>query len=77
MARATALRSGDQLAGTAAATDEERIAARMILADLPLKTFLSEPLIPYEKDEVTRLILDSHDPIAFAPIASPPPQSLL
>jgi len=70
MARATALRSGDQLAGLASTTDEERIAARIILADLPLTTFLSEPLIPYETDEVTRLILDSHDPIAFGPISS-------
>jgi ethanolamine ammonia-lyase large subunit len=69
MARATSLRSGDQLAGIAAATDEERIAARIVLADLPLTTFLSYPLVPYEQDEVTRLILDSHDSVAFAPIA--------
>jgi ethanolamine ammonia-lyase large subunit len=57
------------LAGLAAATAEERVRAQMKLADLPLKTFLAEPLIPYESDEVTRLICDSHDAAAFAPIA--------
>ncbi len=70
MARATPLRSGDQLAGIAASTDEERVAARMALADLPLQQFLSETLVPYEADEVTRLIIDTHDKIAFEPIAA-------
>ncbi len=70
MARATPLRSGDQLAGIAATTDEERVAARMALADLPLQQFLSETLVPYEADEVTRLIIDTHDKIAFEPIAA-------
>jgi ethanolamine ammonia-lyase large subunit len=69
LARATPLRSGDQLAGLAAASAEERIAAQLALAALPLKHFLNEAVIPYETDEVTRLILDTHDPIAFAPIA--------
>lgn len=70
MARASPLRSGDVLAGVVAETAAERIAARMALADLPVKTFLNEALIPYESDEVTRLIIDSHDEAAFAPIAS-------
>lgn len=69
MAKATPLRSGDCLAGVAAQSAVERIAAQMRLADLPLATFLNEALIPYEEDEVTRLILDSHDRQAFAPIA--------
>ncbi|MBJ7415984.1 MAG: ethanolamine ammonia-lyase subunit EutB, partial [Niveispirillum sp.] len=69
LARATPARSGDQLAGVAARSDAERVAARIALADLPLKTLLTEPLIPYEGDEVTRLILDSHVTAAFAPIA--------
>jgi ethanolamine ammonia-lyase large subunit len=69
MAKASPPRSGDELAGLAAATAEERVRAQMKLADLPLKTFLAEPLIPYESDEVTRLICDSHDAAAFAPIA--------
>ena len=64
------LRSGDELAGIAADTAERRVAARMVLADLPLKAILDDPLIPYETDEVTRLILDSHDRAAFAPVAS-------
>ena len=70
LARATPLRSGDVLAGVAAASAAERVAAQMALADLPLATFLAEPVIPYEADEVTRLIVDSHDPVAFAPVAS-------
>lgn len=70
LANATPARSGDELAGIAACNAEERIAAQMLLADLPLRTFLDEPLIPYEEDEVTRLILDEHDAEAFAPIAS-------
>ena len=57
MARATPARSGDRLAGVIAHTAEERVVAQMALADLPLKTFLNEALIPYEQDEVTRLIL--------------------
>jgi len=70
MARATPLRSGDQLAGVAANSAEESISARMALADQPLTRFLNEPLIPYESDEVTRLILDTHDRAAFAPISA-------
>jgi ethanolamine ammonia-lyase large subunit len=69
MARATPLRSGDQLAGLAAETGEERVAAQFALADLPLKKFLDETVVPYETDEVTRLIIDRHDAAAFAPIA--------
>ncbi|MBL8570637.1 MAG: ethanolamine ammonia-lyase subunit EutB [Phreatobacter sp.] len=69
MAKASPPRSGDQLAGIAAATMEECVAAKMVLADLPLKAILAEPLIPYEADEVTRLILDSHDIGAFAAVA--------
>src|SRR5512140_1600217 len=69
MAKATPLRSGDQLAGLAAETGEERVAAQYALADLPLTTFLNEAVVPYESDEVTRLIVDTHDKTAFAPIA--------
>jgi ethanolamine ammonia-lyase large subunit len=69
MAKATPARSGDRLAGVIAHTAEERVVAQMALADLPLKTFLSEALIPYEQDEVTRLILDDHDPGAFEPVS--------
>jgi len=69
LAKASPLRSGDQLAGLAAATAEERVRAQMKLADLPLKAFLADPVIPYETDEVTRLICDSHDAQAFAPIS--------
>jgi ethanolamine ammonia-lyase large subunit len=68
LAEATPLRSGDQLAGIAAPSAEARVRAQMELAAVPLKAFLNEPLIPYEEDEVTRLILDSHDATAFAPI---------
>jgi ethanolamine ammonia-lyase large subunit len=70
LARATPPRSGDRLAGLAAETAEEMIAARMALADVPLKQFLEEAVVPYEDDEVTRLIIDSHDPAAFAAISS-------
>ena len=70
MAKATPARSGDALAGVAAATTEERMAARLALAEVPLKRFLEELLIPYEKDEITRLIVDSHDARAFAPVAA-------
>ena len=69
LAKASPLRSGDQLAGIAAASAEDRVRAQMKLADLPLKTFLSELVVPYEDDEVTRLIVDSHDSAAFAPIS--------
>jgi len=69
MAKATPLRSGDMLAGIAAGSAEENMAAKMCLAEVPLKFFLSETLIPYESDEVTRLIIDTHDAAAFAPIA--------
>jgi ethanolamine ammonia-lyase large subunit len=69
LAKATPLRSGDQLAGVAAETGEERVAAQYALADLPLTTFLNEAVMPYESDEVTRLIIDTHDKNAFAPIA--------
>ena len=69
LARASPRRSGDELAGLAAATDEERAIARMTLADVPLERFLAEPLIPYETDEVTRLICDTHDASAFAAIS--------
>jgi ethanolamine ammonia-lyase large subunit len=69
MAKATPARTGDALAGIAAASAEERVAAQMALADLPLATFLTEHVVPYEQDEVTRAIVDSHDAQAFAPIA--------
>jgi ethanolamine ammonia-lyase large subunit len=69
LARATPPRSGDVLAGIAAASAEEVVAARMALADVPLKQFLTETLIPYESDEVTRLIIDRHDTAAFAPVS--------
>src|SRR5882724_5200946 len=70
MAKASPLRSGDVLAGIAAETGEERVAAQFALADLPLSTFLVDQIVPYEIDEVTRLILDTHDRHAFAPIAA-------
>ena len=69
LAKATPLRSGDELAGLAAETGEERVAAQFALADLPLATFLTDHAIPYESDEITRLIIDSHDKAAFAPVA--------
>ena len=69
LAKATPLRSGDVLAGLAAETGEERVAAQFALADLPLSTFLNEAVVPYESDEVSRLIIDSHDKVAFAPVA--------
>ena len=70
LAKATPLRSGDRLAGLAAETGEERVAAQFALADLPLTRFLDEAVVPYESDEVTRLIIDTHDRAAFAPIAA-------
>ena len=69
MAKASPPRSGDRLAGIAAQSAAERVAAQMALADLPLATFLNETVVPYEDDEVTRLIIDDHDAAAFAPIA--------
>jgi ethanolamine ammonia-lyase large subunit len=70
LARASPARSGDQLAGIAAASEAERMAARMALAELPLRHFLDEAVVPYEADEVTRLIFDHHDARAFGEIAS-------
>lgn len=69
MAKATPERSGDQLAEVAARDATERVAAQMCLADVPLKQFLNETLINYEQDEVTRLIIDEHNALAFYPIA--------
>jgi ethanolamine ammonia-lyase large subunit len=68
LAKASPARSGDELAGVAAASQAERVAARLALADAPLRAFLDEAMIPYEADEVTRLILDTHDAEAFAPV---------
>ena len=70
MAKASPLRSGDCLSGVAALSNEERVAAALVLADLPLKRFLEQQLIAYEDDEVTRVILDDHQVDAFAPISS-------
>jgi ethanolamine ammonia-lyase large subunit len=70
LAKATPPRSGDRLAGIAAESAEQMIAARIALADVPLKQFLHEAVIPYEDDEITRLIIDSHDTPAFAAISS-------
>ncbi len=70
MAKATPLRSGDVLAGVAAGSAEERVAAQFALADLPLARFLDEAVVPYESDDVTRLIVDTHDAEAFAPVRS-------
>ncbi len=70
MARASPKRSGDHLAGIAATSDQQRVAAQMALANLPLKRFLEEALVPYEQDEVTRLIIDEHDREAFSPLSS-------
>ena len=69
MAKATPERSGDQLAGIAAVDATERVAAQMCLADVPLKQFLNEALVDYDRDEVTRLIMDEHDAVAFYPIS--------
>ena len=70
LAKATPLRSGDVLAGCAAESDAERAAARYVLADLPLEVFLTDPVVPPEQDDVTRLILQAHDSVAFGPVAS-------
>ncbi len=69
MAKATPLRSGDLLAGVAATDDTERAAAQLALADVPLGVFLQEMVVPYEADEVTRLIIDTHDKAAFKAVA--------
>ncbi len=69
LAKATPFRSGDALAGLTASSYEERVAAQIALADLPLKTFLNEVVVPYETDEITRLIIEEHDAGAFAPIS--------
>src|SRR3954451_2328314 len=69
LAKATPLRSGDELAGIAAQSAEERVAAQMALADAPLKVFLSELVIPYETDEISRLIIDGHDSSALQPVS--------
>jgi len=70
LARASPPRSGDALAGVAAQSAEERMAARMALSELPLAAFLAETVVPYEEDEVTRLIQDTHDKAAFAPVSA-------
>ncbi|HYW63582.1 MAG TPA: ethanolamine ammonia-lyase subunit EutB [Bradyrhizobium sp.] len=70
LAKATPPRSGDRLAGVAAESAEQMIAARIALADVSLKQFLQETVVPYEDDEVTRLIVDGHDAAAFAPISA-------
>src|SRR6201996_8431409 len=70
LAKASPHRSGDVLAGLNAESYEERVAAQITLADVPLKVFLNEAIIPYEKDEITRLIIDSHDHAAFNSISS-------
>lgn len=69
MAKATPERSGDLLAGVAAHSAQERAVAQMALAEVPLKTFLTHALVPYENDDITRLIIDSHDARAFAPVS--------
>jgi ethanolamine ammonia-lyase large subunit len=69
LAKASPGRSGDDLAEISATSAEERVAAQIALGDIPLKTFLTEPVVPYESDEVTRLIADEQDSDAFAPVA--------
>jgi len=69
LAKASPARSGDELAGISAASAEERMAAKMALAEVPLRAILDNPLIPYEDDEITRLIIDTHDRAAFAPVS--------
>ena len=70
LAKATPRRSGDELAGCGAGSGAERVAAQMALADVPLATFLEEPVVAYDSDEVTRLILDTHDRVAFEPVSA-------
>mgnify|MGYP003111756853 CR=1 FL=1 len=69
MAKATPARSGDRLAGVIAESAEQRAVAQLLLAEVPLKTFLNETLVPYEDDEITRLIIDEHDAEAFSVIS--------
>ncbi|WP_318366651.1 ethanolamine ammonia-lyase subunit EutB [Enterobacter sp.] len=69
LAKASPARSGDELAGISAASAEERMAAKMALAEVPLRAILDNPVIPYEDDEITRLIIDTHDRAAFAPVS--------
>jgi ethanolamine ammonia-lyase large subunit len=68
MAKASPHRSGDVLAGLAAESAAERVAAQTVLADVPLTVFLEDLLVPYEEDDVTRLIVDTHDVVAFAAV---------
>jgi ethanolamine ammonia-lyase large subunit len=70
LAKASPPRSGDELAGVAADSGAERVAAQMALAELPVAQFLNDAVVPYERDEVTRLIIDTHDAAAFAPVRS-------
>ena len=70
LAKASPRRSGDELAGVAADSGAERVAAQMALAEAPLAQFLNDAVVPYERDEVTRLIVDTHDAAAFAPVGS-------
>lgn len=70
LAQATPLRSGDCLAGIAAQSAQQRVTAQMTLADVPLKQFLNELVIPYEQDDVSRLLIDNHDPVAFLPVSA-------
>ena len=69
LAKASPYRTGDVLAGVCAESYEERVAAQIALADVPLKTFLNEAIIPYEQDEITRLIIDDHDTASFGLIS--------
>src|SRR3954468_7337484 len=69
LAKASPARSGDALAGIAAENDEERVAAQLALAHLPLRRLIDEPIIPYEADEVTRLMVDGHDQKAFQAVS--------
>src|SRR5512133_3136388 len=69
LAKATPARTGDQLAGVAAASAAERVVAQRALADVPLRNFLNEAVVPYEQDQITRLIIDHHDAQAFAPVS--------
>ena len=77
MAAASPDRSGDRLAGVAAGSAAERVAARYVLADLPLATFLNELVIPYEADEVSRLIIDGHDAAALLYVGASRAKALL
>ena len=70
LAKASPYRSGDALAGIAATSAEQRAAAQMTLADVPLRAFLQQALVPYESDEVSRLVIDTHNPDAFLPVAA-------